>query len=137
MKLTLDPTTDSLVAHVPLNMKRLGGRSRVMVIPPVSTEGQKQVEGDPLDHKALKAVATALSWQAELEVGKYNSHRELAEAKGFHHSYVWRVLRLIYLDPSIIKALLQGQQPSGFSITQVMTGLPLSWEEQRKVFGFD
>lgn len=89
-----------------------------------------------IDHKALQAIATAFEWYDELSAGTFTSYRELADAKGVHHSYVWKMLKLPHLAPSIIADLLNGKQPSGFSITKVMQGMPASWKEQRKLFGF-
>jgi len=91
---------------------------------------------DVLDKVALTAIATAFHWQSELDSGKYMSQRQLARAKGLHYAVVWRQLKLIHLDPYIIKKLLNGRQPSGFSIYEMMDALPLKWEEQRKRFGF-
>lgn len=96
----------------------------------------QQEPEDVVDRKALVAIATAFHWQSQLDSGKYTSMRQLAADKGVHHSYVWKVLKLIHLDPFIIRMLLDGRQPSGFSISEVMSGFPLKWEDQRRHFGF-
>lgn len=112
-------------------MQRTGGRVLLLAPPELQEEPD-----DLVDRKALVAIATAFHWQAQLDSGKYASMRELADDKGVHHSYVWKVLKLVHLDPRIIRMLLDGRQPSGFSISEVMSGFPLKWEDQRRFFGF-
>ncbi len=91
---------------------------------------------DVVDQKALTAIATAFHWQAQLDSGQYPSMRALAAAKGIHHSYAWKMIKLTFVDPYIIRQLLDGRQPSGFSISRMLRGLPLRWEDQRDYFGF-
>lgn len=91
---------------------------------------------DCLDRKALTTIATAFHWQAELDSGKYRTRMHMAQSKGINRRAMQRQLRLVYLDPYIIRRLLDGRQPSGFSIYRVMETLPLNWEEQRKAYGF-
>lgn len=109
----------------------MGGR--VLVLAPNDFSPQQD---DCLDRVALTAIATALHWQAELDAGKYSSQRQLADAKGIHKSVVRRQLKLVFLDPFIVRQILDGRQPSGFSICRVMASLPLKWEDQRRKFGF-
>ena len=122
---------DTIVLKVPVKVKRVGGRVLVLAPPDWNTQPD-----DGLDKVALTAIATALHWQAELEGGKYPSQRRMAAAKGIHFSVVQRQMRLAFLDPFIIRQLLDGRQPSGFSICKVMASLPLKWEDQRRKFGF-
>lgn len=122
---------ETFVLHVPVRLQRTGGR--VLVLAPTEL---RQLPDDIADLKALTAIATAFHWQAQLDSGKYSSLRRLAADKGVHHSYVWKLLKLVYLDPYIIRQLLDGRQPSGFSISEVLRYLPFKWEEQRTRFGF-
>jgi hypothetical protein len=112
-------------------VKKVGGR--VLVLAPPEPDLS---EDDGLDRTALTAIATAFHWQDELESGKYPSQRQLAAAKGLHYSVVRRQLKLAFLDPYIIRQILKGRQPSGFSIVKTMHGLPLKWEDQRRKLGF-
>ena len=46
--------------------------------------------------------------------------------------------RLACLAPDIQRAILDGVQPADLTLSRLITGeLPLSWAEQRQVFGFD
>ena len=53
-------------------------------------------------------------------------------------SYVTRLLRLAYLAPDIVTAIIDGRQPPGLTANTLMknTRLPFRWEAQRKRLGF-
>lgn len=112
-------------------MRRTNGR--VLIMAPVDLQDEPE---DTVDRKALTAIASAFLWQAQIDNGQYRSVRALAAAKGIHPSYAWKIIKLALLDPFIIRQLLDGRQPSGFSICKLMRGFPLKWEDQRRVFGF-
>lgn len=52
--------------------------------------------------------------------------------------YAARLMRLNYLAPEIVTAILKGQQPATLTATKLMadTRLPLAWAVQRKAIGF-
>ena len=49
-----------------------------------------------------------------------------------------RFVRMAFLAPDIIEAILQGRQPRNLTFRWMkrLTELPLSWEKQRQVLGF-
>ena len=53
-------------------------------------------------------------------------------------SYFTRLVRLSYLAPDIIQAILDGRQPRDLTADKLLahSGLPLAWHEQRRVLGF-
>ena len=53
-------------------------------------------------------------------------------------SYATRVVRLAFLAPDIVAAILAGKQPAGLTANKLMadTRLPLDWQEQRATLGF-
>lgn len=122
---------EPIIIQIPIRMHRM--RGRVLVLAP---DNPQQPVEDVYDRGALNLIATAFLWHQQLESGKYRTQRALAQAKGIHHSYVWKILKLVFLDPYIIRQLLNGRQPSGFSISEVFRHMPLRWEDQRRAFGF-
>ena len=64
--------------------------------------------------------------------------QDIAIAEGVADSYASRILRLTYLAPDIVAAILDGHQPPGFSVRRLLgrSRLPLDWAEQRQVLGF-
>jgi hypothetical protein len=52
--------------------------------------------------------------------------------------YAARLMRLNYLAPDIVVAILNGRQPAALTASKPMadTRLPLPWSEQRRSLGF-
>ena len=64
--------------------------------------------------------------------------QRIAEAEGVVASYATRLLRLSFLAPDIVVAILDGRQPPELTANQLMrdTRLPLEWTAQRQLLGF-
>ncbi|MBZ9939211.1 hypothetical protein LB518_23140 [Mesorhizobium sp. BR1-1-16] len=64
---------------------------------------------------------------------------ELARNEGLNKSYVSRLVRLAFLAPDIVTAILDGRQPITLTANKLMadTRLPIDWGEQRRVLGFE
>ena len=63
-------------------------------------------------------------------------HR-IAKAEGVVPSYVTRLLRLTWLAPDIVAAIVDGRQPIGLTANRLMANirLPLEWQDQRELLG--
>ena len=48
---------------------------------------------------------------------------DLARAKGVNATYVSRVLRLTLLAPEIVEAILDGRQPAGLQLDDLLDGV--------------
>jgi len=55
---------------------------------------------------------------------------DLADAAGLDRAYIRRLLNLTLLSPDLVRAILDGTEPDGLSLAQLMEGVPESWEEQ-------
>ena len=66
-----------------------------------------------------------------LENGTYCTIREIAAAEKIDETYIGRVLRLTLLAPDIVEAILNGQQPAGLQLDDLMKPGPIEWREQR------
>ncbi|MGA9539953.1 MAG: recombinase family protein, partial [Methyloceanibacter sp.] len=62
--------------------------------------------------------------------------REIAAEEGVGSSYVSRLIRLSFLAPDIVTAILNGRQPASLTANRLMedTRLPLAWKAQREQF---
>ena len=56
----------------------------------------------------------------------------LLEAKGVYTGYVSRAMRLALLAPDIVEAILDGRQPKGLRLAELLGNGPVVWEEQRQ-----
>jgi len=62
---------------------------------------------------------------------------ESAQASGCTVRYVTRLLKVAYLAPDIIEAILAGRQPHELTLAQLFrTDTPLDWRAQRQALGF-
>ena len=82
------------------------------------------------------ALARAYFWQELLDTGRYASITELASALNVDRCYVRRILNLACLAPSIVEAVVRGEEPSGMSLERLAKGFPLYWDQQRNELAF-
>jgi len=123
----------SLRIHVPMQLKRRGGR-KLIILP--SNTNQHQKADARRDMTLVNGIAKAYHWQAIYERGRYASLAYFFEKHGLNKSYAARVMRLNLLAPDIRMSILDGLQPKGLSLMDLMRPFPPEWQEQRNVFGF-
>jgi hypothetical protein len=68
---------------------------------------------------AVKALARAFRWRRLQDEEEHATFDELAKAEGVSQSYVSRV-RLKLLAPAIVEAILDGRQPEGMRLENVL-----------------
>jgi len=53
--------------------------------------------------------------------------------------HLWQLLRIGWLAPDIIAAITEGRQPPSLTGRRLLRAahVPLSWNEQRRYFGFN
>ena len=63
---------------------------------------------------------------------------ELAATEGVTASYITRIIRMGFLAPDIVTAILNGRQPVGLTANKLANDsrLPNGWAEQRLALGF-
>ncbi len=134
MNLQYHAEDQKIIVRIPINLRRWGGK-KVLVGP----QGQDLRRIDlevRKDEKLLKALGRAYRWHKMIAIGQYQSVSDLAEAENINKSYLQRMMRLMLLSPRIIDAVLNGQQPEGFALTDVEKAFSPVWSEQEKKFGF-
>ena len=87
------------------------------------------------DETLVKALVRAHRWRRQIESGKAKSITDLAEQEGVTDAYVCRLLPLTCLAPDIVEAILDGRQPKGLRLAEMLGNGPVAWEEQRCVWG--
>jgi len=121
----MSEAAQTLTVVIPLSVKRRGGRKAV-VTPSVLALERRQ------DITLIKALARAFRWRRMLETGRFGTLAELAAAEKINASYVSRVLRLTLLPPAIVEAILEGTQPEGMTLPELMEGVAVEWEGPSK-----
>jgi hypothetical protein len=88
------------------------------------------------DQSFVAALVKAFQWQELIDQGVYASPKELAEKENIEVTHVYRVMRLTMLAPDIIEAVIDGTQPRPLTLQNIVRGFPISWKEQRALYGF-
>ena len=117
----------SLTVHLPLDIRKLGGRKRVIAPNGTPSWAPRQPR---IDTALIKALARAFRWRRLLEDGVYASAQEIASAEKINASYVARVLRLTLVKPEIVEAILDGQQGAGINLATLLRPFPVCWNQQ-------
>jgi site-specific DNA recombinase len=86
----------------------LRNRGRQLKILPEGVARAKDAEPDPT---LLKLLRRAHAWPQQLETGPPETTSNLAAANSVNASYFTRVVRIAYLAPDIIEAIIEGRQP--------------------------
>ena len=122
-----------ITVRIPMTFVHRGGRKAIVA----PDGGDAWAPSRPRPDEALiRALARAHRWKRLLDHGKYRSAADLAEAEGVTRSFVNRLLRLTLLAPDITEAILDGRQPKGMQLEDIVRTLPIGWDEQRRrLFG--
>ena len=107
-------------------------------VAPADSTAIKYPDGVPRtpDSKLVCAIARAHARMRDLTNGRFKSIEDLAKSENVHAKTVRQELRLAFLAPDIVEAILHGEQPAGLTLTRMLPTLPLSWVEQRRSLGF-
>jgi hypothetical protein len=97
--------------------------------------GARDPQPQRLSHDLILAIARARRWMRDLLDGTYADTAEIAQRNDMNEAYVRRLLRLNYLAPDIVEAIVEGRQPRILTVKRLLQGVPILWDEQRAVFG--
>ena len=117
---------DTLTIRIPMRLQRRGGRKLIM-----TPEGAEMPARKPSrDETLIKALVRAHRWRRRIESRQAKSITNLAEQEGVTDAYVCRLLPLTCLAPDIVEAILDGRQPKGLRLAEMLGNGPLAWDEQ-------
>ena len=121
-----------LILSVPAVLRR-AGREMALVV------GAEPGAPPALDRALLRLVLKARALWDTLLRGGVAGLGELAAREGMSGSYATRLVRLAFLAPDILAAILEGEQPDDLTAARLLRacrrGLPLDWREQRALLG--
>jgi hypothetical protein len=118
---------DTLTIRIPMRLQRRGGRKLIMTPEGAAVPTRKPCR----DATLVKALVRAHRWRQRIESRKARSITDLAEQEGVTDAYVCRLLPLTCLAPDLVEAILDGRQPKGLRLAEMLGNGPLGWEEQR------
>lgn len=123
------PTGSTFTVHVPLTVRKYGGRKLVIV-----PDGADVRPRSNVDNTLVKALARAHRWKRMLEYGDFTSIASLAVAEKINPSYLSRILRLTLLAPDIVESILDGTHPPSLTLRAAMEPFSVEWDQQRRLF---
>jgi hypothetical protein len=83
----------------------------------------------------VHALAQAHQWLEQLVSGEVSSLRMIAGAVGKSERYVSQRIRVAFLAPDLVEALLEQRAPPELALIELTKDLPYDWNEQRRLFG--
>ena len=113
-----------VTVRVPLTIRRRPGRKTLVSLGFGADGGRIATKADPA---LVKALARAFRYQKLLDEGRYASISEMATAEKIERGYLGTLLRLTLLAPEMVEAILNGRQPEGVTLPQLLEGVPLGW----------
>ena len=120
-----------LTTKIPMTFRRRAGKA-VIVLP----NGERAVERREalIDNAMVKLIARGHRWHRKLFDGTHASIEDLAKSENISPSFVSRILRLAYLSPTLVEAILDGKYPAHLTMKDLMEPFPMEWERQREHF---
>jgi hypothetical protein len=121
---------DRITVTEPVALRRAGREMALLV--------GSTTAADRSDPSLVRLVAKAWALREALVSSSAPSLTAFAAEQGISQSYATRLVRLAWLAPDIVDAILDGRQPAGLTASGLMrdTRIPLDWKEQRKALGF-
>jgi site-specific DNA recombinase len=115
------------VLTIPAQLKRTGIEMRLVV-----DDGSEPAHVDPI---LVRLLVRAHVIRARLLQDPSLPLKEIATEQGISSSYVTRLLRLAFLAPDIVSAILNGRHSPQLTANRLMddTRLPLDWVAQREL----
>lgn len=128
-----DGSAGTVTLSVRARLKRSGMESLIII------DGQKgKRQNQKPDRSLVRLLVNATDFRDRIMKGHGASIRKIAEQAGVSPSYFTRILRLAYLAPDIVQAILSGAHPPDLTAAKLTAAsrLPLSWPQQRELLGF-
>ncbi|MFM5953262.1 MAG: hypothetical protein ACKOPE_03030, partial [Novosphingobium sp.] len=124
-----DADTQPIKIDVAFRLTRTGRAMRL-----IQGEGAQAKPGG-IDPALLGLVLKARQWWAILRQGELDIAR-LAEREGVSRSYVSRVLRIAFLSPEVVEAILDGRQHGELDAARLRetNAVPACWADQAVLF---
>lgn len=122
-------TPTSIPLSSPVRLTRTGRAMRL-----VQRDGRPVSQGRP-DPGLVELLRKGRSWWQQLQAGTIDI-ATIAREEKVNDSWVSRLVRLNFLAPAIVEAILAGPHPASVSATSLRTAnLPIDWNEQIALFG--
>ena len=118
------------ILRAPLPDSRPRARKQILI------PGNSRAELRSVDQALILALARARTWLRALRSGKDENITQIAHRFDLNEAHVRRILRLAFLAPDIVEAIVEGRQPRTLTVKILLRSIPLAWTDQRASLGF-
>jgi hypothetical protein len=118
-------TNDTIRVLIPLKVRKKNGRPKIL--PPADYRPSEDRTQDP---HILRAIGRAWAWRRRMEAGEFSTVHDLAVAEGLSDRFVSRQLRLAYLAPEVLKAVVVERRTVGVTLPELVGVAGANWAEQ-------
>jgi len=126
-----DGSEESLIRlSIPASLKRTGKEMKFVV--------DGVANSAPADTTLIRLLVRGHKIAKRVFEPNCRPIEDIAHEQKITPSYATRLVRLTFLAPDIVAAILAGKQPAGLTANKLMadTRLPLDWRDQRAALGF-
>ena len=116
---------------IPIRLK-YDGHKTVLTLPEDAPPELRAEAMNPMQ----KALVQGMRFRDAIEAGEAKSVSDLARKARMERVFLFHSLEMVNLAPDIVKAILDGSVPDGFTLSRLRHGIPDDWDEQRREFGF-
>jgi site-specific DNA recombinase len=128
---TESEATRTITWLIPIRLWRTGNEKRLLI------NGVSNGERKAPDYSLIRLIARAHQFHGMLMHGEGKTITQLAKDAGVTGSYFARGLRLSFLAPEIVNAILHGRHPIDLSAKRLanVNRLPITWNAQKALLG--
>jgi hypothetical protein len=127
----MSKSAETLRVVIPLTFRKKNGRPKIL--PPEDVMPFPERRQDP---HILRAIGRSWGWRRKIEAGTAPTIRDIAEIEKISASLVARYLRLAYLAPEVMEALLVERRVPAVRVLDLLKIAERHWAEQMAaVFG--
>ena len=121
----------TIIFTVPARLKRTGMEARLLI------DGAGGGARRKPDHSLYRVLARAHQYHAMVMRNGGKTMAKLAAEADVGGSYFTRILRLSFLAPDVVKAILRDEHPIELTAKRLANEirLPITWEDQRALLG--
>lgn len=121
----MSKSAETLRVIIPLTIKKKNGRPKILPSDELSPH-QSRAQ----DPHILRALGRSLGWRRRLERGTASTMRDIADVEHLSASYVARYLRLAYLSPEVLEAIVLQRRPCAVRVVDLVKIASRPWVEQ-------
>ncbi len=120
------------IISIPAKLKRCGHETKLII--------SDEYTNNPSTTTTLalqNSLKKALAWNHALMTGRVLNMESLAKQENVTQRYIAHLIKLAFLAPDIMEAIVKGETPKRLTLSRLKEGFSYDWDDQRKELGFE